>query len=419
MQEVEDLAQKYRLEQARQATEAEGSMGHPEAKVSAIEHELRMYAHDVLKPHHDKDYRSLAVYPLEQYGNIRLMILRVDYKGDVLPEIVQGPQWRAGQPTVWALIFRGHMMMLVPPQTSVATKQFTGPSTYTTPSLGFHYYWHQRHDQPRTAPGVISCRHCKPPKRAGAEEVGFFVRKTSCLAAVATCAGSRGAPTYRVIRASTPAGPSGLVVQEYFAGHGVISQGWRAQGERALTEIELYEDPHRKKGPRPDQDLTDPGVQQRCLDHLNAGAHNVEWIACPCTTFCDWNLQNGGARTFAKPTGQPTDKEGVGNTLSNFGAKLFETALAKGHFPIAESSGTSGRYPKQWHLPAWKKLLQRPDVDFLEIDMCAFGLAPHDAAHPGQFYRHRTGLAFPRHVAFARPCFVSAPACLASMNMCL
>ena len=39
--------------------------------------------------------------------------------------------------------------------------------------------------------------------------------------------------------------------------------------------------------------------------------------------------------------------------------------------------------------------LQRPDVDFIEIDMCAFGLGPPD--EPNHFYRHRTGLAFPHH----------------------
>lgn len=39
-------------------------------------------------------------------------------------------------------------------------------------------------------------------------------------------------------------------------------------------------------------------------------------------------------------------------------------------FPIAKSSGTSGRYPKQWHLPQWRRLLQRPDVDFIEIETC-------------------------------------------------
>ena len=71
LEEVEALGQQLRLEQARQASEAEALMGHPEPKVTAVEHELRMYAHDVLKAHHDKDFRSLAVYPLEQMANMK------------------------------------------------------------------------------------------------------------------------------------------------------------------------------------------------------------------------------------------------------------------------------------------------------------------------------------------------------------
>ena len=99
----------------------------------------------------------------------------------------------------------------------------------------------------------------------------------------------------------------------------------------------------------------------------------------------------------------------MGNTLSNFGASLFERALRRGHFPIAESSGLSGRYPKQWHLPAWQRILQRPDVDFLEIDMCGYGLAPADQQDGRHFYRHRTGLAFPRHSGFRTALFRLCP----------
>ena len=72
MGEVEEKAQQFRLEQARQAPDAEGIMGHPEPKVSAVEHELRMYSHDILRAHHDKDYRAVAVFPIEDLGHLRL-----------------------------------------------------------------------------------------------------------------------------------------------------------------------------------------------------------------------------------------------------------------------------------------------------------------------------------------------------------
>eukprot|EP00435_Cladocopium_sp_Y103_P032360 s4058_g8.t1 len=291
------------------------------------------------------------------------------------------------------------MTLLVPP-TKDAGKEIIEQDTFSTPSLGFHYFWHQRHDQPRTAPGQITCRHCKPLKKAGAHDLDTLVRKNSCLAALATVTAGAQHDVRRVVPCMASSGPSGLVLQEFFAGHGVISRGWRQAGEIALDEIELYEDPHRQRGRRPDHDLADPAVQQRYLAAIDQDQFNVEWIACPCTTFCDWNLQNSGARTFDNPLGKPTEKEANGNILSTFGAVAFEKALDRGHFPIAESSGISGRYPKQWHLPCWQRLLRRDDVQFIELDMCSFGLAPLDQQDGCHFYRHRTGLAFPRHPAF-------------------
>ena len=392
MEEVEKGTQEFRLEQARLAVEAEGVMGHSEAKVAPVEHELRMYAHDILKPHHDKDYRALAVFPLAALEEMRVIVVRVDYKGDLLIETVTGNQWT--KLDIWVMISKGHMTLLQPPSQEAGKVLLGKEEVYNTPCLGFRYFWHQRHDQAKTAPGIISCRHCRARKGGGMEEpvpMGCL-RKTTCLPALSQVFAGGG----QVIRSLHEVkGQKGLVLQEYFAGHGVITKGWRAANQTALEPIELYAQPHQQFGPRPDHDLADPLRQEHFLGRLRAKESNVQWIASPCTTFCDWCLQNGGTRTFQNPEGLPNAKEQLGNTLSAYGAKVFETSLMQGGFPIAESSGTSGRYPKQWHLPQWRRLLQRPDVDFIEIDMCAFGLGPPDTV--GQFYRHRTGLAFPHH----------------------
>ena len=124
MDDVEKLTQDFRLEQARLAVEAEGVMSHPEAKVAPVEHELRMYAHDILKPHHDKDYRALAVFPLAALEEIRVIVVRVDYKGDILLETVVGSQWT--QQDVWVMISKGHMTLLQPqslPETPCWTRR--------------------------------------------------------------------------------------------------------------------------------------------------------------------------------------------------------------------------------------------------------------------------------------------------------
>ena len=392
MEEVQKATQEFRLEQARLAVEAEGVMGHPEPKVAPVEHELRMYAHDILKPHHDKDYRALAVFPLAALEEMRIIVVRVDYKGDLLIETVTGSQWT--KLDMWVMISKGHMTLLQPPSPEDGKKLLEKEEVYNTPCLGFRYFWHQRHDQAKTAPGVVSCRHCRTRKGGGGDdpEPTGCLRKTTCLPALSQVFAGGGQMVRPVHDAG---GRKGLVLQEYFAGHGVITKGWRAANQTALEPIELYAQPHQQLGPRPDHDLSDPHRQEYFISRLKAQDSNVQWIASPCTSFCDWCLQNGGTRTFQNPAGQPTAKEQIGNALSEYGARVFETSLLQGGFPIAESSGTSGRYPKQWHLPQWRRLLQRPDVDFIEIDMCAFGLGPPDM--PGHFYRHRTGLAFPHH----------------------
>ena len=74
---------------------------------------------------------------------------------------------------------------------------------------------------------------------------------------------------------------------------------------------------------------------------------------------------------------------------------------------MCESTAPSGRYPKQWHLPSWKAVLQRPDVDYVDLDMCAFGLGPPDVV--GQFYRHATRVVFPRHEPLRRALLRTCP----------
>ena len=41
--------------------------------------------------------------------------MRADYKGDLLVETVVGPQWRTDGWHLWALIYRGHMMLVQVP----------------------------------------------------------------------------------------------------------------------------------------------------------------------------------------------------------------------------------------------------------------------------------------------------------------
>ncbi|CAE7205713.1 unnamed protein product [Symbiodinium sp. CCMP2592] len=372
--EVEEKALELRLEQTRLALEAQAVMGEPAQKVAPIEAEIRIYTRDTVRANHDKDFRSLAVFPLAELEDCKLVVIRADYKGDVVVETVTGPLWRDGGWTLWTLIWRGHMVFLEPPPGMQAEVFLDRWQPYDTPALGFLLFWHTRHDQERTSPGVVQCRLCRGRK---AGEAVVHVRRESNLAAAAIVgcirAGSR--PNFDKVSVRG----ASLCFQEVFAGAAVMTAAWAAAGIKVLEPVELWADPVNRVGYRPDHDLTKGEVQKRLLYLAGSGDANVWWIASPCTSFCDWCAQNGGTRTFQCPWGGQGDRphkevELQGNTLSKVGAELFLNALRNGAFPIAESSGKSGRYPKMWDLPWWREILRRPDVQFVEFPMCAFGL---------------------------------------------
>ena len=326
------------------------------------------------------------------------MVLRADYKGGLVVESVVGSQWEPGGWILPVLIWKGHMVALQPPE-GFNVEEFVLQEEYAaTPALGFTFFWHSRHDQVKSAPGRIHCRLCKADRRAG--EIFAPCRRHSCLAAVATMGAGKTGPV--VMRELCMAGSDGvqtqLVLQEVFAGTGRITEAWKRSGV-AKQPIEVFEEPHRRRGYRAEHDLLKKEVQQKVKQSCKQRDANVWWIAAPCTSYCDWQLQNGGSRTFEVPEGTGcgplAEREKEGNELSTFAAELFLEALEDQQFPICESSASSGRYPKQWDLPVWKAILQREDVDYIDFPMCAWGLGPPD--EPGCFYVHKTRLVFPRH----------------------
>ena len=127
----------------------------------------------------------------------------------------------------------------------------------------------------------------------------------SHLQQVAVTAGSNQSPptSQSIMRVLRPVQKGNLVMQEIFAGLGAISSRWRTTGA-ALEPIELYAEPHRKEGARPSHDLSKGGVQEKLMQDLQSPAGpNVGWIASPCTSYCDWQLKNGGTRTWEAPQG--------------------------------------------------------------------------------------------------------------------
>ena len=390
MEEVAEEAASLRVEQARQASE---QMGERLEFVTPVEHELRCQAHDVLHAHHERDFRTLAVFPVQALEDAKVVVLRADVRGRLLVEEVVGPNWQPQGWTICALIWKGHMVLAQPPDPFDLHTWLESEEVQTTPVLGFGFYWHGRHDQPVSA-GKLSCRLCRPSRKAG-DRITCHP-KHSPLSAVAIAGG--GVTRSEARRAVRGGADGGLVLRELFAGHATLTAQWRNQGGRALEPVEVFKNPHTKDGYQKEHDLLQPEIKALHLARARDGPENLGWLAAPCTSYCDWNLENGGSRTFSQPEGGATkpltEREQQGNALSEFAAEYFVTMLDNGGYPLAESSGCSGRYPKQWDLPCWRKILARPDVDFVEFRMCSFGLGPPD--EPGAYYQHLTRAALSR-----------------------
>lgn len=105
--EVKTCAQEVRLTQARLALEALAQMGVAEEFVTPVEHEIRTYAHDIMQPNHERDFRTLAVFPVEELQDVKVVVLRADYCGRLVVESVTGSSWAPGGCLLWALIWRG------------------------------------------------------------------------------------------------------------------------------------------------------------------------------------------------------------------------------------------------------------------------------------------------------------------------
>jgi hypothetical protein len=179
--------------------------------------------------------------------------------------------------------------------------------------------------------------------------------------------------------------------QELWAGTARLSAALEEVGFKVSEPVELYEDPARKKGVKPHHNLLDSAVQEELLRSARGGEHTVWWMGFPCSSFCAWNLRNGGTRTTGSPEGSEAGPqwEQDGTAMANFAARLFACAKASGSVVVAENTAPDGRYPKAWDLPAWRKILRSRDVHVVPLEMCQYDLRP-ESGHG--FHRKRTWL---------------------------
>ena len=142
----------------------------------------------------------------------------------------------------------------------------------------------------------------------------------------------------------------GLHGKEIFAGTAGWSRALSEAGAQVDEPFELYRDPGRMRDPRPEADLLDPKIQAAVLAEAaeppGPGVANIWQFGTPCTSFCSWNVRNGGTRTFSKPLGSdPTPSEDTGNKLAKFTAECCEVLDLQGKLFAFESSAPDGKIP--------------------------------------------------------------------------
>ena len=107
---VREAAVALRQEMLQESVEAFAHLGDAPPHVSEAEAFVRHNAHDCFYPHHEKDYRALALFAPAYLRSTQLLVLRVSQAGRVEGDVVRGD----GAATAFGcvVIHRGHMRLL-------------------------------------------------------------------------------------------------------------------------------------------------------------------------------------------------------------------------------------------------------------------------------------------------------------------
>ena len=416
--EVQELAQRMREELWDHAAAAAGELGDPAPWIGAREHEVRGFIHDCLHSHHDKDYRLFHAFPIKKLQHYTMQFWRVNYLGQYQVDHIVGKDPGSEERIIPFLIHGGHIRLLNPGDKDAGLRlareiTLAGKADREWVTVG----WREvLEGEDPAAPLVPSkrpkCARCqdqqsdKVGRRVTQIPWSFEEHDPSTQEQIL----ARGHQPLR----DKPAFAYGIVAQEVFAGSGGWSRAMKEAGHRTLEPIEVFEDPMLQKGYRPDHDIKDPKVRSRLLAQARElpgpDSPNLYHFGTVCTSFCDFNLLNGGTRTFERPEGDPnrlTQSEEDGNLSCEFTRDLCLEAYLHDKEFVIENTMPTGRYPKLWDQPAMKRLQVTTGALFIPAHLCEWGLAPAD--QPTKRYRKgQWNLVSPGVYAYAlllaRPC---------------
>ena len=321
LKEVQDASRKFRSTLWDQAATVIGELGDPAPWIGNKEAELRSYAHDCLRPHHDKDYRMFQAFTVEELKGYTMQCWRVNcmnqYKVDYL--IGSGPG--AENNIIPFLIHGGHIRLLLPPRREdgvrlAAAMTMEGLNDCEFQCQGWREYLAQEDEAAPLVPG-------KRPKCPRCSDGGGKIGRA--MPNVPWSFQEHPIDTQELILLGAqqplhrrPSFAYGVRVQEVFAGSATWTAAMVEAGLEANTPIELYDDPLQKRGKRPEFDLKDPHVAESLKAEAGAlpgpDTANVWEFGTPCTSYCDFNKVNGGTRSYEHPEGNnPTATEIDGN----------------------------------------------------------------------------------------------------------
>ena len=365
MEEVKKKAQILRAGLWDEAARAIAELGDPAPWIGAREAEVRGFAHDCLRAHHDKDYRLFQAFALEDLKEVTLQCWRLNCRGQVHVDHLVGSAPGSENHIIPFLIHGGHIRLLVPndkeePVKVAAQVTLSGQSDHEWPCEGWREFLANEDPAAPLVPGkrprCPRCQDNNPKQGKAAPQVPWSFNEHPVDTQELILMGAQSPLKHR------PAFAYGVRVQEVFAGSGTWTKAMEEAGLAANEPIELFSDPLQKRGRQDQFDLKDEKVADRYLQATmelpGPCAANVWEFGTPCTSYCDFNILNGGTRSFSAPEGgpQPTSSEQEGNYFCSLTCRMCESLYAHDKEFILESSMPSGRYPKIWDQPAVQRL---------------------------------------------------------------
>ena len=387
LEEVKNKAQIFRAGLWDEAARAIAELGDPAPWIGAREADVRGFAHDCLRAHHDKDYRLFQAFVLEELKEVTLQCWRLNCRGQVHVDHLVGSTPGSENRIIPFLIHGGHIRLLAPnekeePVKVAAQLTLSGQSDREWPCEGWREYLANEDPAAPLVPGKRPrCPRCldyNPKQGKAAPQVPWSFNEHPVDTQELILMGAHSPLKHR------PAFAYGVRVQEVFAGSGSWTKAMVEAGLAANEPIELYSDPLQKQGRRDHFDLKDEKIAnhylQATMELPGPCAANVWEFGTPCTSYCDFNILNGGTRSFDAPEGgpKPTQSEQEGNHFCELTCRMCESLYAHDKEFILESSMPSGRYPKIWDQPAVQRLQQLTGALIVPTHLCEWGCAPAD-----------------------------------------